>query len=115
MFTTCPQFCILLPVVLGITLLNNLVQLRPKDIFLENEKEALEHVKPGIKICPNREHIFQYKLKNTQTAILKIAALLLLDVFCKKDVFTVDQKWKNNIYKLGKNDDRISILQSAKF
>ena len=28
--------------------------------------------------------------------------------------FIVDQKWKNKIYKLGKVDDRIRILQPAR-
>ena len=31
----------------------------------EGEKEALEHFKHVIKICPNRGHIFQSELRNT--------------------------------------------------
>ena len=39
-------------------------QPRPQRIFslqAESEKEALEHFKQGIKICPNRGHIFMNK------------------------------------------------------
>ena len=54
-------------------------QLCPCCMFLlyeEGENEALEYFKCVIKIWPNREHIFQNKLRNTWTAILKISALL---------------------------------------
>ena len=37
-------------------------------------KEALEHFKHVIDICLNRGHIFQKKLRNTLTVILKISA-----------------------------------------
>ena len=49
-------------------------QPRPQCIFSlreESEKEALEHFKQVIKICPNRGHIFMNKLGNTWAAILK--------------------------------------------
>ena len=42
------------------------------------QKESLEHFKHVIKICPNRGHIFQKKLRNTWTAILKIFTNFLL-------------------------------------
>ena len=44
--------------------MNCIFQPRPQRIFLlqeEGEKEALEHFKYVIKICPNRGHIFQNK------------------------------------------------------
>ena len=41
----------------------------------EGEKEALKHFRHVTKICPNREHIFQNKLRNTWTAILKILTM----------------------------------------
>ena len=44
------------------------------------QKEALEHFKHVIAIGPNRGHIFQNKLLNTLTAILKISALLRPEV-----------------------------------
>ena len=49
-------------------------QPRPQRIFSlqeESEKEALEHFKHVIKICPNRGHIFKNKLANTWTVLLK--------------------------------------------
>ena len=42
-------------------------------LWEEGEKKALEHFKHLIKICTNRGHIFQNKLRNTWTAILKTA------------------------------------------
>ena len=53
----------------------------------ESEKEALEHFKHVIKICPNRGHIFKNKLGNTWAAILKTSTASLLKVctFSKKD------------------------------
>ena len=44
------------------------------------QKKGLEHFKHVIQICPNRGHIFQNKLRNTWTAILKISAVLRLQV-----------------------------------
>ena len=35
---------------------------QPRPRLEEGEKEALEHFKRVIKICPNRGHIFQNKL-----------------------------------------------------
>ena len=55
-------------------------QPRPQRIFLlqeEGEKEALEHLKQVIKICPNRGHIFQNNLKNTWTNIQKTRVLVV--------------------------------------
>ena len=62
-------------------------QPRPQRIFSlqeESEKEALEHLKHVIKICLNRGHIFQNKLRNMWTAILKIFKSLLVSelMFC---------------------------------
>ena len=62
-------------------------QPRPQRIFPlqeESEKEALEHFKHVIKICLNRGHIFQNKLRNMRTAILKIFKPLLVSelMFC---------------------------------
>ena len=51
---------------------------RPQRIFLlyeEGKKEALEHFKHVIKIYPTRGHIFQNKLRNTWTVLLKRSAL----------------------------------------
>ena len=49
-------------------------QPRPGRIFSlyceEGKKEALEHFKHMINICPSRGHIFQNKLWNTWTALL---------------------------------------------
>ena len=45
----------------------------------ESEKEALEHFKHMVKICPNRGHNFQNKLRNTWTVILKIFTKFLLN------------------------------------
>ena len=53
-------------------------QPRPKRICSlqeEGEKEALEHFKHVIKICPNRGHIFKNKLRNTWAAIPKTSAV----------------------------------------
>ena len=33
----------------------------------QEKKETLEHFKQVLKICPNREHIFQNKLRNMWT------------------------------------------------
>ena len=41
----------------------------------QNVKEALEHFKHVIKICPNRGHVLQNKLR---TAMLKIFTKSLL-------------------------------------
>ena len=46
----------------------------------KGEKEAMEHFKHVLKICPNRRHDFQNKLRNTWTSLLKILTLLLLDI-----------------------------------
>ena len=53
-------------------------QPRPQRIFSlqeEGKKEALEHFRHVIKICPNRGHIFKNKLRNTWAAILKTPAV----------------------------------------
>ena len=54
------------------------IQPRPQRIFSlleEDEKKTLEHFKHMIKICLNRGHIFQKKLRNTWVTLLKISAL----------------------------------------
>ena len=43
----------------------------------ESEKKALKQFKHVIKICLNRGHVFQNKLRNTGTAILKMITKLL--------------------------------------
>ena len=40
------------------------------------KKEALKRFKHAIKICPKRGNIFQNKVGNMWTAILKISAVL---------------------------------------
>ena len=55
------------------------IHLRIFPLQEESEKEALQHFKHVIKICPNREHIFQNKLRNMWTAILKILTKFLLN------------------------------------
>ena len=44
------------------------------------KKEAVEKFKHVTKICPNRGHILQNKLRNIWAAMLKTSAVLLLRV-----------------------------------
>ena len=45
----------------------------------KSKKEVLEHFKHIVKISSNRWHIFQNKVQNMWTAILKISAVLRLE------------------------------------
>ena len=62
------------------------------------KKEALEHFRDVIKICSNREHIFQNKLRNTWAVILRTSADLLCYKF-RRLVCRTKDKNKTKTYE----------------